>query len=92
MSTLYHYTVAAISENGHINADRFNVICDSPLVSLISKSMAKLIFDLTVLERDALFVNLGLGIEIKKSVIEIDPTTINESGVPELRAIFDSMA
>jgi hypothetical protein len=42
--------------------------------------------------RDALFTNLGLGIEIKKSVIEIDPTTINESGVPELRAIFDSMA
>lgn len=58
MSTLYHYTVSAISENGHINADRFNVICDSPLVSLISTSMAKLIFDLTVLERDALFVKL----------------------------------
>jgi hypothetical protein len=42
--------------------------------------------------RDALFANLGLGIEIKKAVIEIDPATINESGVPELRAIFDSMA
>ena len=42
--------------------------------------------------RDALFADLGLGIEIKKSSIEIDPTTITESGVPELRAIFDSMA
>jgi hypothetical protein len=41
--------------------------------------------------RDALFADLGLGIEIKKSVIEVDPATINESGVPELRAIFDSM-
>lgn len=42
--------------------------------------------------RSALFADLGLGIEIKKSVIEIDPVTVTESGVPELRAIFDSMA
>jgi hypothetical protein len=41
--------------------------------------------------RDALFADLGLGIEIKKSSIEVDPATITESGVPELRAIFDSM-
>lgn len=58
MSTLYHYTVSAISENGHINVDRFNVIRDSTLVNLISNSMAKLIFDLTVLERDILFIKL----------------------------------
>jgi hypothetical protein len=42
--------------------------------------------------RDALFADLGLGIEVKKSSIEVDPVTITESGVPELRAIFDSMA
>jgi len=42
--------------------------------------------------RDALFADLGLGIEIKKSSIEVDPSTITELGVPELRAIFDSMA
>ena len=42
--------------------------------------------------RSALFADLGLGIEIKKAVIEVDPVTISESGVPELRAIFDSMA
>jgi len=42
--------------------------------------------------RDALFADLGLGIEIKKSIIEIDPVTVSELGVPELRAIFDSMA
>ena len=41
--------------------------------------------------RDALFAGLGLGIEVKKSSIEVDPVTITESGVPELRAIFDSM-
>jgi len=58
MSTLYHYTASAMSENGHINADRFNVIRESPLVNLISSSMAKLIFELSVLERDALFIKL----------------------------------
>lgn len=42
--------------------------------------------------RDALFASLGLGIEIKKSVIEVDPVTVTDFGVPELRAIFDSMA